>query len=278
MSVIKWALLGSLYEYKKLARKYNDHIQDSGLSIEQIHFNQDPENPLKDIVQGKFDIYQIPTSLLHRITERPWLKAWDFPFLFESIEHVEKYINSDHAKNRLKELETEDYVPMLTYSYAGGFCYAVRDRQQPIRMYNSLPFIFIQNNPPEKVPQLEISDIPLPHTMLAYEAEEYTYLKPEVKERLEIEISNHQVNARVTFISRKAYNTLGKENLDKLLSMLNNERDTIYRESELKLGKLLDDKHLVHSYTGEDEKASWRMNVVSPDLILNEEIKFIQSL
>jgi hypothetical protein len=275
---IKWALLGSLNEYRRIANDYTNYVSNSGLSIEQIHFLQDPENPLKDIAQAKFDIYQVPTSLLYRITERPWLKIWEFPFLFQSREHVENYINSEHARNRLKELETEDYIPMLTYSYAGGFCYAVKNRHQPIKMYNSLPFIHIQNNPPEKVAQLGISEIPLPHTMLAYEAEEYTYLKPEVKDQLEIEISNHQVIARVTFISRKAHDSLGRENINQLLSMLNNERNIIYREAEEKLGKLLEDKHLKHSYTQEDEKASWRMNTVSSDLILNAEIRFVQSL
>ena len=277
MRKIKWGLLETLSEYKKLASGYNEFLKPSGFEVEQVLFKQDPENPLKEIEQGNLDIYQVTSTQLFDITERPWLKIWDFPFIFRNKEHVEKYIGSEQVQANLKELETEHYIP-VTYSYAGGFCYVIKEKNKPVELYNNLPYTYIQNKTDEEIKQMESTELPLPHSILAYEVNEYTLLKQSVREKLELELSNHMIVSRVTFISKKLYNELGQDNFNQLVSILNGERQKIYDIAEEKLKMFLQSGLLQSREVAEDEKAMWRAHIVSSNRILNKEIDFVQKL
>jgi len=277
MRTIKWGILETLSEYRKLASNYNEFVKPSGFEVEQVLVKQDPENPLKDIEEGRLDIYQVTSEQLFDITERPWLKIWEFPFIFRDKAHAEAYINSDHVQNIIKELETESYLP-LTYSYAGGFCHVIKEKNKPVELYNSLPYTYIQNKTDAEIAAMESTELPLPHSILAYEINEYTLLKPSVREKLELELSNHMIVSRMTIISRKLYNELGEENIKQLFTLLNSERQKIYDTAEEKLKMFKHDGLIQYREVGEDEKAMWRANIVSPNEQLNEEIKFVQSL
>ncbi len=276
MKKIKWAILNTLVEYKRLAGEFNDYLAKTGLGyeIEVTTVDQDPRNPLEDIDSENLDIYQIPSSQLLALTEKPWLKVWDFPFIFRSNEHVEKYINSDQTKMRIKELEADTILP-LTYSYAGGFCYTVKEKSKPIHLYHEVPLIqeenFIDSVNAGKF-------MPLPHAILAYEVAGYTELDVETKKKIEVEISNHAVISRITFISKKLASELGAEAIAKLTDLLNQERQAIYGFASARLPELLEDGILKYSYVPEDVKKEYRDHFISNNKILNEEIKFVNSL
>jgi len=274
MKKIKWAVLNTLVEYKRIAKEFNEYLANSGYEVELIIVDQDPKNPLQEIDNGDLDIYQIPSSQLLALTEKPWLKVWEFPFIFRSNEHVESYINSDHTKLRIKELETDTILP-LTYSYAGGFCYVVKEKSKTVHLYNEIPLIQEENF----IDHVNAgAAMPLPHAILAYEVAGYTELDDEMKKRIEVEISNHMVISRITFISKKLALELGPEAIAKLTDLLNQERQAIYGFASARLPELLEDGILKYHYVPEDEKDQYRKNLVSNNRDLNHEISFVQTL
>ena len=64
MKKIKWAVLNTLVEYKRIAKEFNEYLAGSGYEVDLITVDRDPRNPLQDIDSGDLDIYQIPSSQL----------------------------------------------------------------------------------------------------------------------------------------------------------------------------------------------------------------------
>ena len=273
---IVWGILEPLEEYKKIANKFNNKIKEltnGELEVEVKLFAKDPENPLKEIEEGRLDMYQVVTNQLKQITNQNWLKAWEVPFLFKSDAHVEKYIESKEAKEKLKTLETDALLP-LAYSYAGGFCAVVSKRGKPkVDNFNDLNTIEFAKYEYEN---MSVDDFLiniyqyLPSNILMYEINELLKLKPEAKAFLNVDVSKHFVIARVTMLSKDMLAKIPSQYKDVFLTTLNTllqeERQVIYQRSEDNIKALKADKEIsVNGHFTSDED-------------LNKEIKYITSL
>lgn len=266
---IVWGMLKSLEEYQRLAKRFNEkigHLTDGAVEIEVKLFDKDPSDPLKEIEAGGLDLYQVTTTQLRQLTpEQTWLKSWEVPFLFKNEQHLERYIESDYAKNQLKTLETDKILP-LTYSYAGGFCAVVTKRNKPVS-YENLSFIEFGKFDYENMPVQDfMSNIyeKLPSNILMYEIQELLKLSPENKCFLNIDVTRHVVVARISMVSKRMLSKIPAQYrqlfLDTLTEFLNEERHIIYAKARKNLEALSADEHI-----GLNEG-------------LNKEILFINSL
>jgi len=274
---IVWGMLEPLQEYRVIAERFNKTIKNltnDELEIDIKLFQKDPQNPIKEIEEGNLDIYQIPTGLLESIVaNKEWLKCWEIPFLFKNEEHVEKYIESDHSKKKLKELENSKILP-LNYSYAGGFCATVTRRNKDFDLdYGNLSNIqFNQYEYEDMTLENFLINIyqHLPSNILMYELNELLKLKPEIKSYININVSKHLIVSRISMISKNTLSKIPTEYRDIFLNTLNGllieERNVIYTRSMQNLNNLKKDPYL-----GINEISSGKPS-------LDEEVSFINSL
>ena len=235
---IIWGMLEPLQEYQILAKKFNEKIKDltkGQVEVDIVLFDKDPTNPIKEIENGKLDIYQIPTTQLRGLLpEHTWLKVWEVPFLFKTPDHVEDYINSLRTADNLKSLESEK-VLALTYSYAGGFCGTVTKRNKKVEDYSSLNTI--------EYSKYEYEDMSLenflvniyqhlPSSILMYEVNELLKLHPECKKLINVDISGHLIVSRITMLSKdtlsKIPDQFREDFVHLLYELLEEERGIIY--------------------------------------------------
>lgn len=270
-------MLDSLREYKVISDSFDEYLKEKGIRVEKELFSSDPINPLVEILEGNLDIYQVPTSQLYTITGKEWLKVWEQPFLFADKEHVERYINSEHSKKRVQELEIEGLKP-LTYSYAGGFCYVAKEKGTPIR-YDMLlqPTNNINDLGDDDNKDVLSREIWFPHAFLAYEAAGYTKVSEYTKKEMEIVLSNHIVQSRITFISKRVQE-LGDEVVKYLHGLLEQERMTVYRKAEEATKILLSDGNINTVGVTEQELEIQRINQKKNKPELEVEINLVRSL
>lgn len=282
---IRWGMWKRLQEYQVISEKFKNRIHDltnGQIEILPVLFDEDPENPLEEITSNNIDIYQVSSDHLRLITNIEWLKCWEVPFLFENKEHVEKYIKSKRAKETLKTLENEKLLP-LTYSYAGGFMSTVKRKGGDLGDLKENTFV-IHEFDIEDVDDVGMSFMyaKLPFTILMYEIDKISQLG-KFKNSLEVEITNHMVQARITFISKDTLTLIPEEYREKFLNILeevlDEERETIYKKSEKNLATVLEDLDLKVKVWNDSEKEEYLKKVipVGSDR-LNEEITYILSL
>lgn len=246
-----WGMLRSLEEYQRLANRFKEIIEnrtEGEVEIEIKLFDKDPTDPLKEIANGNLDLYQVATTQLRQLrTEQTWLKTWEVPFLFKNDAHIEKYINSDYSKQKVKALETDAILP-LTYSYAGGFCAVVSGRNEPNQNYENLNFIEFSNFEYEDM-NLESFLVniyrKLPSNILMYEIQELLKLNPKLKSLLNIDVTQHTVVARISMLSKATLAKIPSQHkemfLGTLTELLNEERHTIYEKARKNIEALKND-------------------------------------
>lgn len=283
--VVKWGVLQRLKEYKIISQKFKDKIYEmtnGQVQIEIVLLNDDPSNPLKEISNEELDIVQITTDHLREITNLEWLKCWETPFLFEDKNHVEKYIKSDRAEKMLKTIEDDKVLP-LTYSYAGGFMSVVKRKGGDIGSLTEQNLVIheFDNN---KFDDLNLSYIymRMPFTILMYEIHEVGQLK-QLKENIEVELTNHLVQARITLVSKTKLSQIPEEFREKFLfeleSLLDQEREVIYDRSEKNTSVLIEDPTLKVNLWGEDKRKEYFNRLrISGSEELNQEIEYILKL
>jgi TRAP-type C4-dicarboxylate transport system substrate-binding protein len=287
MTTITWAMLETLEEYQILGEeliKQFDKITNGEVKIEIKLLGQDPQNPLKEIEEGKIDLYQITSDQLsHLVPQSEWLRCWDVPFLFRSNQHAEKYVNHERTKEKLKAFETDKLLPLATFSYAGGFRSVVKKRDTEVNDFVNLTSINMFDKDLHEISELDFLNIyaNLPNNVLMYELNKFFDLSDDLKSMISMELTNHTVVARVTMISKEMLNKLPAEYRDAFVSLLfdllTEERQVIYRKSEANILKIREDKNL-ESIEWTVEMKDEARHLITPVPRLNDEIEFIQSL
>lgn len=283
---IKWGIPKKLKEYQVIADKFKNKIYEysqGNLEIESVIFDQDDlEDPIKDVMSGNLDIYQVPSVQFRNLTNIEWLKCWEVPFLFQDKNHVEKYIKSDRAKKTLKTLETESILP-LTYSYAGGFMSVVKRKDGEIDNLAD-PKLVIHNFKTEEIDEINMSYLyaNLPCSILMYELHRVSQLK-EFKHTLEVELTNHMVQSRITIISKNTLASIPQEYqqyfLTTLEELLDEERNTIYGRAEKNTAIALEDQNLkVKVWNNQEKEDYFKKSLIKGSDTLNNEIDYIISL
>lgn len=283
---IKWGIPKKLKEYQVISEKFKNKMHEltnGAIEIESVIFDQDDlEDPIKDVITGNLDIYQVPSVQFRNLTKIEWLKCWEVPFLFEDKNHVEKYIKSDRAKKMLKTLETESILP-LTYSYAGGFMSVVK-RKGGETADLSNPKLVIQNFNTEEMDEISMSYLyaNLPCSILMYELHRVSQIK-QFKNVLEVELTNHMVQSRITIISKDKLAMIPEEYKNQFLSVLeevlDEERETIYGRAERNTVIALEDKDLdVKVWSPEQKQEYFKKEVISGNNEFKDEVSYILSL
>lgn len=241
MITIKWGMLANLHEYEVVANKFKSilaEITNGQVDVEIVKFENEPSNPLTDIESGTIDLFQVTSTQLKWLTKKDWLDCWNVPFLFENKEHVEAYITSNHAAQKLSELETDKLLP-ITYSYAGGFTSILRKKDDSNlgNLLNQAKYRLSYYNLGQMCGQ-EFAKMymDLPFTILMYEVHEIANLQKQYKDLLSFEMTTHHVLSRVSMLSKKKMHEIPVEYRGKVLSalkvLLDDERQTIYDKSE----------------------------------------------
>jgi TRAP-type C4-dicarboxylate transport system substrate-binding protein len=286
MSVtVKWGILKRLKEYKVISEKFKDKVKTltrGQVQIEIVLLDEVSRDPLKEVSYEELDIVQITSDHLRELTNQEWLKCWETPFLFEDRDHVEKYIKSDRSKKMLKTIENEKILP-LTYSYAGGFMSIVKRKGGELGTLKEHNFAIhgFDNNKFDEI-NLSYLYMKLPFTVLMYEVPEVGQLK-QLKENIEVELTNHLVQARITLVSKTKLSKIPEEYREKFLSLLESlldeERQVIYNRSDRNTVTLLEDQSLKVNLWGDDKKEKYFKNLRSEGSEeLNQEIDYILKL
>lgn len=249
MITIKWGMLANLHEYEVVANKFRNilaEITNGQVDVEIVKFENEPSNPLVDIETGIIDLFQVTSTQLKWLTKKDWLDCWNVPFLFENKEHVEAYITSNHAAQKLSELETDRLLP-ITYSYAGGFTSILRKKDDLNigNLLNQAKYHLHHYNLGQMC-ELEFAKMymGLPFSVLMYEAHEVANLEKQYKDMLSFEMTTHHVLSRVSMLSKRKMQEIPEEYRTQILSalkgLLDEERQVIYNRSEMGAGLLRD--------------------------------------
>lgn len=284
---INWGMHEKLDAYHVIATKFKKDIEsltNGQVKINLKKYKDDPRDPLEEIKSGKIQIYQVSSSILPSLAsdKNPhWIKAWDMPFLFKDKKHVEAYIGSKHAQTRVSLLESDKIMP-LTYSYAGGFLAVLSDRKNNVINFDTLKPCTENLDSPDSEKLLAS----LPCRMLQYALEDLLSLNDDLKKKLEVHISGHLVESRLTFVSKEHIAMIPEQYQQKFVArlrkLLDEERHTIYESSEKNIKLVKKDKYLKIS--------DWdvrKRSVASDDYVqkafwmpegLKEEVDFIKKL
>lgn len=283
---VNWSMLSTLKEYEVIGKRFQEQVTEftgGEVTVNIVKRSADPSDPILAIESGAIDIYQVPSSQLGWLTRQEWLKCWDVPFLFRDKEHVERYIGSSHARAMLKNLETDSILP-LTYSYAGGFSSVLRKvgneaincwtdgEKYRINQYETL------NMGDQEFAHMYAS---LPFNILMYEIHELALLKPEQRDKLVLELTNHHVLSRVTLVSKSKIEEIPVRYREGFLTLLQHlldgERWTIYERSEKNVKNIGDAiKTSTWDQSKRDSMFADFADVSSGSL--GDEIRFIRSL
>lgn len=276
--MIKWGMLKRLEIYWEVAREFQSQFPEH--YIELVGYDTDPADPIQAIKNGEIDIYQIESKHLRHLTHNGWLTLWEVPFLFESPEHVEAYINSQRAKDSLKLLENDE-IMALTYSYAGGFSSVVRECNGGIGDLNNLNFV-VHNYDFNKLSDSDLEEIreKMPFSILQYETHELLDLGGLMKDTF-LEVTDHLVTARVTIVSKRMLESLGDQKeafLFALTSLLAKERSKVYARAAKNL-ETIKDSQLGHRVWDKETKEKYFNSHVErfQGEVINE-IEFVRTL
>lgn len=248
-----WGMRQELDEYEKIAQSFKKDIETKtkgAVKIEIKKFDYELPNPLKSIEDQKVHIYQVPVGSLSFLlpdSKLDWTHAWSELFLFKDKTHVESYIASDRSKKHIARLET-DKLKTLTYSYAGGFLSILSQVSQKTgssleeltNLKNCPSFYFGTRKKPEVFEQELLSQLPC--ALLQYETHELAHLTDETKKKLRLDITGHLVVSRLTFLSKESIDKIPPEYkdyfMDRLTTVLNKERESIYDIAEKSINSL----------------------------------------
>ena len=249
------------------------------------------------IKKGQFHITQ---ALVDKFfTQQPALKFWEVPFLFQSPEHVESYIQSDRAHQLLKKLE-DRHKQAIGYTYAGGFLffltpkkmgsfsdlkglgchfedgrtffnYFIKPMAMGIKRIESYEKRYIEDYTRRRVLCKEV----LASSVYTSEIKNYNYFT----------LTRHRVVSRVVMVSRETLGKLSPKDktvfIHELRKALRRERRLIYKEIDLVVA-LLKNKGITtyewSQFTKDKEKQTFAPYLKKLLPIIGSEVKYINKL
>lgn len=291
-----WGLNEQLDYYKEVAEKFKKEIaleSNGEIEIEIKYFPHDPDNPIADIKNNKYHLYQMNVETIHEFyrEEAPELSLYGVPFLFKDKGHVEKYLTSQKAHNVLAKVENESLLP-LTYSYAGGFVAAITNSpltNPKFSEFKDLPLCSVSSQPykveEETIKYAESFPKEMPCYVLLYELNEFASFSQYLKNPINISLVNHDVITRASYISKKFLKTIPKKYQDlltkKLTLTLKQERQYIYARGERNINQLKTLPNINIHYFSENQRNNLRDQAVKRLITTKEakeEINYIKGL
>ena len=298
-----WKINSELYYYRIQANKFKKSIgikTNNQVKIKIVEVPQDLDDPFQEIEQQMAHIYQIQMSNVEfkfsgskGYPHIPELAVWKVPYLFKNKKHVEDYINSKNTENLLAKIDTKYAFP-LTYSYAGGFR-GISTFGGPMteeiakNNIDNCDFTKMDGPNDERMDHyLEELTNKKSCESLLYEIHEVGMFNEKLKEPIWMNISNHNVTARMTYVSKSAYQSIPAQYKDVFLKELKNildeERHIIYERNERNIKFVSGLKNVNLHIPSEELRSNVKKKFLkeNSDLLENKdfasELSFIESL
>ncbi len=243
-----WGIDNELYYHNRVAKEFSEKIKKLTSGEVEVEIENYSEREIKSstmdlIKSGRFQIAQGTTQEFTRTV--PELDIWNFPFLFESFEHAEKYIKSDSSQKIIQKLNQLPYMQAVDYSFSGGPVYIFSKEKinsfselanQELSLIGDSNFYedFLRT---DKIGKKLEGNIKLHGQGEVLAAGADTIFARDDANKIWINKTNHRVISRFVFISKEALEKMGPKNknivLDELKKLMIKERSYSREGAEL---------------------------------------------
>lgn len=244
-----WGIDEALYHQIKIAREFKKAIEKKSggevqINIKPYDITKLHESSSSLIQSNKFQIHQ--TFVEEFANAVPEFGVFQIPFLFESNEHIERFLTSPRAVHLLKKIENKDYIA-VNYSFAGGFLHYYSQNKMndfsllknsdcySVKSYGFTE-MFLNQQGVQTSNRIDARDYRCGELLSSEINTLYQYEKPY---NMWINLTAHRVITRATVVSKVFLHKLSKKNqnifIQELAKHLEKERHYVYEASALSL-------------------------------------------
>ena len=265
----KWGIDNQLYHQIRIAREFKESIENKTagrISIKIIPY--DIHKKVKASAQYLKDgDYQIHQTFVEEYARKvPEMRVFQIPYLFNSNEHIEKYLTSERGQSLLKKISNSQFLA-VNYSFAGGFLNFYSHKKMNSfsdlkgdHCYNVESYGFAEYFLKDKGIKTSNNVDSLEYTCGELLSSEANLVFDLEKNPLDtwLNITNHRVVSRATIVNRKELNSLTEKDknlfIAELAQHLEKERHYVYEASELSLKLFKNKGGLVNKWTKEQKQ------------------------
>lgn len=209
----KWGIDNQLHHQLRIANEFKNIIEkksSGAVKIEVIPYDiKDSRDSATSSIEKKvYDIAQ--TFVGNYIAQAPELEVFQIPYLFKTTKQIEKFLQSPKANTILKKLNTP-HALAINFSYAGGFLSYHSEQKidsfsqlKGKECYNVKSYGFVKNflkpSGIKSTNNVDSKDYSCGEVLSSELDSIYSF---ENAHKRWINITNHRVITRVTFLSQE---------------------------------------------------------------------------